>query len=285
MIDFPIVDSHIHVYDPRALPYGWVRNLPERLQAPHAVADFRAAIDAVDVARAVAIEFLVDPGHHVAEATSAERLIAADPLVSAFVAHAPVEKGAGVAEDLDALVALPSVRGIRRILEDGKFEMALEPAFVEGVRTVGRYGLPFEIGVRHSGLSFGLELARRCPEVTFVLNHLATPDIPHGLREPWRTEIGEFARLPNTLAKISGVMAVFGSGAWRKDAVVPHLVHAIEAFGFDRVMFGSDWPMLTTTLTFREWLDIVETAASGADVREKRSLFCETARRHYRLKI
>jgi L-fuconolactonase len=283
MPDFPIIDAHFHVYDPDYLPYGWIARLPPALQAAHHLADYRQAIAGIAVERAVVVEFLVDAGHHVAEAGNAQRLMAEDPLIGAFVAHAPVEKGAAVAADLEALRAIPAVRGIRRILEDGKFEMALEPGFVEGVRRVGRAGFAFEIGVRHWGLTFGLELARRCPEVTFVLDHLATPGIRQGLREPWWTQIRELARLPNTLAKISGVMAGFAAGGWRKADVVPYLAHAMEVFGCERLMFGSDWPMFTGTVTYAEWLDIVETAAAGASLAEKRALFRDTAVRHYQL--
>ncbi len=283
MPDFPIIDAHFHVYDPAELPYSWIGRLSPALQAAHGLAAYRWAIDRIAVEQAVFVEFLVDRGHHIAEAVHANRLIDGDRLVGAFVAHAPVEKGAAVAADLETLAAIPAVRGIRRILEDGRFAMALEPGFIEGVRCVGRVGLPFEIGVRHSGLTFGLELARRCPEVTFILDHLATPGIRKGLREPWWTELRELARLPNTRAKISGVMAGFAEGGWRKAEIVPYLAHAIEVFGCDRLMFGSDWPMFTGILTYVEWLDIVETAMAGASDTERRALFRETATRQYRL--
>jgi L-fuconolactonase len=284
MPGFAIIDAHFHVYDPARLPYGWIRRLPGPLQAAHAIADFRRASGGVAVEQAICIEFLVDAGHHLAEAASIAALAAADPLVGAVVAHAPVEKGAAVADDLAALAAMPAVRGIRRILEPGRFAMAVEPGFVAGVRAVGEHGFVFEIGVHHSGLKFGIELARRCPGVTFVLDHLATPAIREGLREPWWSEIREFARLPNTLAKLSGVMADYrGAGAWRKSDIVPWLAHAIELFGCDRLMFGSDWPMFTATLSYPEWVDIVETAAAGLTETERRSLFRDTAIRIYRL--
>jgi L-fuconolactonase len=283
MPDFPIVDAHFHIYDPNHLPYSWIDRLPVVLQEARDIGDYRRAIEGIAVERAVFVEFLIDPGQHLAEAENAQRLSEADRLIGAFVAHAPVEKGAAVATDLEALVAIPAVRGIRRILEDGKFEMALDPDFIEGVKAVGRSGLSFEIGVRHWGLTFGLELARRCPEVTFVLDHLATPGIRQGLREPWWTQIREFASLPNTLAKMSGVMAGLSAATWKKADVVPYLGHAIECFGCDRLMFGSDWPMFTPILSYADWVDIVETAASGASDAEKRSLFRDTAIHHYRL--
>lgn len=283
MPDFAIVDSHIHIYDPDRLPYSWVGRLPQSLRTARDFDGYRAATHGTTVERAVAIEFLVDDGRSIDEALAAQSASEAQPLIGAFVAHAAVEKGAAVARDLETLAAIPSVRGIRRILEEGNLELALEPRFIEGVRTVGRFGLPFEIGVRHWGLTFGLELARRCPDVTFVLDHLATPGIRHGLREPWQTQIREFALLPNTLAKISGVMAGAHARDWKKADVVPYLVHAVECFGFDRLMFGSDWPMFTPVLSFAAWVDIVDEAVSGASAAERNKLYREVAIRHYRL--
>ena len=164
---------------------------------------------------------------------------------------------------LMALVAIPAVRGIRRILEDGKFETVLEPGFVEGVRRVGRAGLPFEIGVRHWGLTFGLELARRCPDVTFVLDHIGKPGIKHGLREPWWSQIRELAKLPNVVCKVSGVITEADHGAWTKEQVKPYVAHTIECFGFDRVMYGSDWTVSELTHPYPTWVDILDEVAKN----------------------
>ncbi len=280
MPDFPIIDSHIHIFDPRAIAYSWIKRLPPALQRAHSVADFRAALGAITVERVAVIEFLSDQS--LAEAQYGEHLATSDPLVGAIVAHAPVERGAAVEADLDALAALPHVRSIRRIL-DGQYDNVLEPDFVAGVRALGRRGLPFELGVSHYGLIFAIELVRRCPETQFVLDHLATPAIRYGLWEPWASQIVELARLPNVAAKISGVLAGVDAKTWRPDQVTPYLKHAIEAFGFDRVMFGSDWPMLTLTATYAQWVEVVEAAIEGASHFERRKLYRETAARFYGL--
>ena len=285
MPDFPIIDSHIHLFDIDRLGYSWTRRLPPAMQRSRSLADFRAASGGIAVERVVFMEFLVDRGQHLDEAAYGQGLANADPQVGAVVAHVPVEKGEAVAADLEVVTALPAVRGIRRIFEDANFSMALEPDFIAGVRTVGRFGLPFEIGVRHWGLVFALELARRCPEVTFVLDHLATPGIKHGLREPWWTQIREFGRLPNVIAKISGVMAGVDPKKWAVEDIVPYLTHALECFGFERAMFGSDWPMCEMWVPYAQWLEIVERTVAGASPAEKRALYRDTAIRHYRLAV
>jgi predicted TIM-barrel fold metal-dependent hydrolase len=282
MPDFPIIDSHVHFYDPARLSYGWIERLPDLLRQPHGVAEFRAATAGIAVEKVATIEFLVDPGLHLAEAEASEELASAESLVGAFVAHVPVERGAGVEADLEALASLKHVRGVRRIL-DGQYDRVLEPDFIAGVQTVGRYGLPFEFGVSHYGLVFALELARRAPDTLFILDHLATPAIRYGLWEPWASQIAALAALPNVVAKISGVLAGVDPANWRQAQILPYLGHALDCFGFDRVMFGSDWPMLTEAATYADWLAVVETAIAGATASEQRKLFRDTAARLYRL--
>ena len=282
MPDFPIIDSHIHLYDPARVSYGWIGRLPPSLQRAHGAAEFRVAAGGIAVEKVAMVEFLVDAGLHLYEARAGEELAAAEPLVGAIVANVPVERGAAVEGDLDALAALSHVRSIRRIL-DGQYERVLEPDFLAGVRAVGRHGLPFEFGVSHYGLVFALELARRCPETQFILDHLATPAIRYGLWEPWASQISELARLPNVVAKISGVLAGVDPANWQPAQVVPYLAHAIERFGFDRVMFGSDWPMLTLTASYADWLAVVETAIAGTSPDERHRLYRGTAGRLYRL--
>lgn len=279
---FPIIDTHVHLYDPAQLSYTWTNRLPKALQKAHGVAEFGAAAGPIAVSKVVMVEFLVDPGLHLLEARTGEDLAAAEPLIGAVVANVPVEQGNAVESDLERLSDLPHVRSVRRIL-DGQYDRVLEEPFIEGIRSVGRHALPFEIGVSHYGLVFAVELARRCPDTQFILDHLATPAIRYGLWEPWATQIAELARLPNVAAKISGVLAGVDSGNWSTAQVLPYLTHAIDHFGFDRVMFGSDWPMLTLTASYAEWLAVVEAAVTDASAFEKRKLFHDTAARIYRL--
>src|SRR5690349_10769242 len=101
MPDFPIIDAHFHIYDPAALPYSWIGRLPPALRRPFTLDDYRTAIVGTAVECAIFVEFLVDPGNHVREARQIARLVGSDTLLGGIVAHAPVEKGAAVADDLD----------------------------------------------------------------------------------------------------------------------------------------------------------------------------------------
>jgi L-fuconolactonase len=283
MPEFPVVDSHVHLYDVDRLSYGWLSLFPP-INRTYGLADFDAARGPIAVETIVFAEAAVDPGLHLDEAAFVQELANADPRLGAMIAHAPVERGAAVDSDLDALAAFPSLRGIRRLLENEiDPSICLEPDFITGLSRVGRRGLTFDLCVRHWALTFAIELARRCPDVSFVLDHIGKPGIRHGLREPWQSQIRELARLPNVVCKLSGVIREADLALPIADQVVPYVAHVIEAFGFERVMYGSDWTVSELSHRYPDWVTILDRVVAGASEAERRQLYRGTAQRIYRL--
>lgn len=283
MPNFPIVDTHVHLYDVEKLSFSWMKNLP-KLNKTHLLSDFDAARGPVEVDKIVFAEVWVDPGLHLEEAAWVQGLADADARLCGMVAHAPLEKGAAVEKDLVALQQHATLRGIRRLIEiESDPSICLEPGFIAGAKLLPKYDLTFDICVKHWALTFGLELAKRCPEVTFILDHIGKPGIKHGLREPWWGQIRELAALPNVLCKVSGVMTEADHEHWRKEDVKPYVAHVIESFGFDRVMYGSDWTVSTLTHDYPTWVAILDEVVEGASEAEKRKLYRDNAIRAYRL--
>ena len=281
--DFPVIDSHVHLYDIARLSYPWLAGVP-KLNRTFLLSDFDAARGPVQVDQIVFAEVAVAPGQHVAEAEFVQELADTDARLTGMIAHAPVEKGAAVEEDLAALQTFRTLRGIRRLIETERDPgICLEPAFLDGVRRVGRHGLSFDICVKNWGLGHALELVRRCPDVSFVLDHIGKPDIKHGLREPWWTQIAELARMPNVVVKLSGVITEADHAAWTREQVIPYVAHVVECFGFDRVMYGSDWTVAELTHRYPTWVEILDQVVAGASADELRALYRGTAARTYRL--
>jgi L-fuconolactonase len=283
MPDFPIVDAHVHVYDPGRLGYGWLAGAP-KIDRSFGLEDFDRARGAVAVDRIVFAEVAVDPGLHLAEARWAQGLAEADPRLAGIVAHAPVEKGAAVEADLEALAALPAVRGVRRLIQqEPDPSVILAPDFVEGVRRLARFGFSFDICVKHWQMTYAIELVRRCPEVAFVLDHIGKPDIRHGLRAPWWEQIADLAELPNVVCKVSGVITEADHDAWTATDVRPYVERALEVFGVARCMYGSDWPVATLTHDYPVWVAILDDVLAGASDVERRAFWRGLATRTYRL--
>jgi L-fuconolactonase len=283
MPNFPIIDAHVHLYDVDKLSYPWLANVP-RINRSYGLADLDAARGPVELEAIVFAEVWIGPGLHLDEAAWVQSLADGDPRLQGIIAHAPLEKGAAVEADLEALRANRCLRGIRRLIEiemDPRF--CLEPGFIEGLKLLPRYGLPFDICVKHWQLAFGLELARRCPEVTFVLDHIGKPGIKHGMWEPWKSQISELAALPNVWCKVSGVITEADHAAWTREQVKPYVQHVIDSFGFDRVLYGSDWTVSELTHDYPTWVAILDELLAGTSESEQRRFWVENARKVYQL--
>ncbi|MDQ0396223.1 amidohydrolase family protein [Labrys monachus] len=284
MPDFPIIDAHVHLYDPAAIRFDWMRHDP-LLNKPHGLAEFERLTAGVEVDGVVFVEVDAAEGGHVDEARWVEAEIGGDKRLRGMVACAPLHKGAAVEGDLEALAALPHVRGIRWLLQKyvDSPGWALQPSFVEGVRLLPRFGLSFDLCIFHPQLKDAIALVRACPEVRFVMDHIAKPGIKAHLFEPWASDLKALAQEPNVECKISGVATEADHAAWTEEQISPYIRHAIDCFGFERVMFGGDWPVSEHAIRYAHWVGIVDRVCAGASRDEIERLYRGNATRFYRL--
>ena len=283
MPDFPIVDAHVHLYDVKRLSYGWLASVP-KINRTYGIEDFDKARRKVEVDKIVFAEVAVDSGLHIEEANFVQEMADRDSRIAGIIAHLPLEKGLAVADDIAALKRCRNLRGIRRLIETERNPaFCLEPAFLQALRLLPKHDLTFDICVKHWAMTYAIELVKRCPEVSFVLDHIGKPDIKNGLREPWWGQIRELARYPNVVCKISGAVTEADHARWTVDQVEPYVRHVIDGFGFDRVMFGSDWTVSELTHEYPQWVEIVDGVVSDASDSERRKLYRDTAIRTYRL--
>jgi predicted TIM-barrel fold metal-dependent hydrolase len=283
MPDFPIIDSHVHLYDPARIRYAWIKGT--KLDAPYLMAAFDQARGDVEVEGLVWIEVVAEPGQHLEEARLTADLAASDPRVKGMVAAAPLDRGDAIRVDLEQLAALPVVKGVRWLLQnepDPAF--CLRPGFIEGIKLLPDHGLFFDLCIFHHQLANVIELVGRCPEVRFILDHIAKPGIREGLLDPWRTELAQLAAMPNVWCKISGVITEADHNAWTREQLGPYIRHVAECFGFDRIMFGSDWPVSELTHRYPAWVEIVEWALADCSEADRRKLFRDNAIAAYDLR-
>lgn len=284
MPDLPIVDSHLHLWDPTRFRMGWLDGL-ERLNRPHGLADFDAATAGLDIEAMVYLQVEVDPAYGLLEARWVEELARQDPRIQGIVAWAPLEHGERARAVVEALVRdTPRLKGIRRLIQDEPDpEFCARPEFVRGVQLLPDYGLSFDICIYHHQLPAAIALVRQCPEVSFVLDHIGKPDIRAGRFEPWAERISTLAGFPNVMCKISGAVTEADHAAWTADDLAPYIGHAMDAFGEDRVMFGGDWPVATLASPYRRWVETLDELTADRSPEAKRKLWNANARRFYRL--
>ena len=281
----PIVDSHVHLWDPTRFRMPWLDGNVV-LDKPYGPADFRAHAEGIAVDGIVYLQVEVTPAYALLEAQWVAMLSPEGPPVQAIVAWAPVEDGERVRAFLDAIVAVdPRVRGIRRLIQsEPDPDFCIRPDFIRGVRLLPEYGLSFDLGVRHPQLRNTIELVRSCPEVSFVLDHLGKPDIAQRRLDPWRDEIRELAGLPNVACKLSGMVTEADREHWTVSDLAPFAEHVLDAFGEDRVMFGGDWPVVLMASSYRRWAEAVDALVVGLSAEAQRKVWRDNASRFYRLR-
>ncbi len=283
MPDFPIVDSHVHLADPQRFGYAWTKNAPS-LNRRVLPADLSRAAAPVQIDTVVFVEVDVDDPQQVAEAEWIESLGEGDRRLKGMVASLPLERGNGVQADLEKMLRCSRLRGIRRLIQNQTDpHFCIQPKFIEGLKLLSHHDLVFDICIFHHHLPNTIRMVKQCPEVRFVLDHIAKPAIKAGEFEPWGRNLKELASLPNVVCKISGVTTEADHKTWTREQLKPYIAHAIESFGFDRVMYGGDWHVLELAGTYPQWVEIVDWVIAGASAEEKRKLYRDNAIRAYRL--
>jgi L-fuconolactonase len=283
MLDFPIVDSHVHLLNPERLGYGWTRNAPQldRLVLPE---HLTAAAEPVRIEQFVFVEVDVDEGQYLDEAAWVAEQAQRDPRLKGMVAALPLERGAAIEGDLDRLCQHKILRAVRRLIQTQPDpDFCIRPDFIAGVKLLAPRGLAFDICVFHHHLPNVIKMVRQCPEVPFVLDHIGKPPIKAGGIDPWRQDLRELALLENVYCKISGVTTEADHKAWTRDQIRPYIEYAIETFGFNRIMYGGDWHVLELAGSYPDWVDIVDEITRGAPEQDRRKLFRDNAIRFYRL--
>jgi L-fuconolactonase len=208
-----------------------------------------------------------------------------DPRVLAIVPWAPLEEGEKVRIFLEQLVAIsPKIKSIRRIVQgEPDPEFCLRPGFVRGNQILAEYGLTSEICCYFGQLSANVEMVKQCPETDFILNHIAKPNIRGSEFEPWASQLAELASLGNVVCKISGATTEADLDTWTIDDVRPYVEHALSVFGEDKVLFGSDWPVVTQATSYTRWVETVEEITRNHSDSQKGKLWKGNAVRFYRL--
>lgn len=283
MPDFPIVDSHVHLCEPSRFGYGWTKNAPalNRQVLPD---DFTKAAGPVRVDKFVFVEVDVDYPQHLGEAEWVQGLSRKDERLVGMVAALPLEKGKAIEGELVQLRENTVLKGIRRLIQNQPDpDFCIRPQFIDGLKLLAQHDLPFDICILHHQMPNVIKMVRSTPDVRFVLDHIGKPGIKAGVFDPWRQQLRELASMPNVHCKISGVITEADHKNWTREQLKPYIAHAVETFGFDRIMYGGDWHVLELASTYPEWVDIVDWVTEGATPEERRKLFRDNAIRFYRL--
>ncbi|MGW5739146.1 MULTISPECIES: amidohydrolase family protein [Streptomyces] len=278
-----LVDAHHHVWDLSVRDQEWITgDALAPIRRDFSLADLLPEARAANVAATVLVQTVT-----VAEETPELLALAAGSgLVAGVVGWTDLTRP-DVADALAALRQLPGGQrlvGIRHQVQgEPDPQWLLRPDVRRGLAAVGAAGLAYDLVVLPHQLPACVRAAREHPGLTFVLDHSGKPPIASGALEPWGTAIRALAALPNTVCKLSGLVTEADPQAWTTADLRPYADTVLAAFGPDRLMFGSDWPVCTLAATYAEVVETAGELTRSLSESERAAVFAGTATRVYGL--
>jgi len=276
-----LIDTHMHLVYPDVAGYSWTDGIPPLANRAFTIEDYKRLTEGSGVVGALFMETAADDTGIEAETRHAARL-AEDPSngVVGLIATARPETDEGFEDWLATSKSLGAV-GIRRVLHVVDDEMSRSETFRANVRKIGAAGMTFDMCFLARQLPIARDLAVACPETRMILDHCGVPDIAGGGLDPWRDDMRALAELDNVTCKLSGLLAYCAPGHATHEAIAPYVDHVLETFGPDRMVWGSDWPVVDLGGGLPAWLDVTQRILDGLSQDEAARIGSGTAREVY----
>jgi L-fuconolactonase len=239
------IDAHHHVWDLAVRDQPWLAGDPMApIRRSFGIDDLAPGAAAAGITATIVVQTVAD----VTETEELLDLAQATPLVAGVVGYVDLA-GPDVGDQLDRLRERPSggwLVGIRSLVQDEPDPgWLVRPAVLAGLREVARRDLVYDLLIRPHQLDVALDAVTHVPEGRYVVDHLAKPAIAAGAWEPWASGLTALAAHGNVFAKLSGLVTEADWATWSPRDLRPYVEHAMTAFGPDRLLFGSDWPVCT----------------------------------------
>ena len=296
----PIIDAHLHFWDLSQFVLPEVESY-EPLKKNFLLSDAAQAIGTLPVEKVVYMEVNLIQEQKYSEAENVTKICKQDdnPIDAAFIGGDPLSYSfrdyAPLFRDNEY------IKGVRHVLHPPERQKGycLETQFIDNIRLLGELGLKFAICMRPSELNDAVKLAEFCPDTTLILDHCGNgvPAIINGSvkeneyemdifrhdPDQWMRDIENLAARENVICKISGMLFKTDPDCVTPQFLAPTINHCLDAFGPDRVMFGSNWPVCTLTTSYKNWIDVLNEVIQGRGDEFKNKLYYDNANRIYEL--
>lgn len=274
-----IIDSHQHfwTYDPRR--HAWIEDHMSVLRRDFLPADLQAVFEKFDVEGCIAVqadqsdkenEFLLE-------------CATAHKFVKAVVGWVPLNAKSALTKALDKWSQNPWFKGVRHIVQSEEAGFMLQPSFLSGIEKLCTYDLTYDILIYPHQLEEAAALVQRFPEMSFVIDHIAKPNIAGGAIAEWSDHIQAIAAHQNVYCKLSGMVTENHWSANTTQEYQPYIDVVFRAFGIDRIMFGSDWPVCLLAASYANVLEIVDRYLIPYTNEEREKVFYSNAHKFYKL--
>jgi len=248
-----ITDTHHHLWVYNKVDYGWMDQRMEALRRDHLPDELYASMQNSGVRQTI----VVQARQSLVETKWLLGMSDLYPWITGVVGWVDLRSDELLTQ-LDYFAKHPTFKGVRHVIHDEPDDQFMARAdFRRGIAALQAYDLTYDLLIFPKHLKLAAELCAEFPEQRFIIDHLAKPLVKEAILDPWYTDLKAFRSLKNVACKLSGMVTEAHWGSWRKEQFIPYLNAAIEIFGTDRLMVGSDWPVCRLAGNYSEVMEIV----------------------------
>ena len=272
------IDTHVHFWKYDKIRDAWITNEMKILRKDYLPAHLITSLKRNEVAGCVAVQ-------------AGQSEYETHFLVELSKTHSEIKGVVGWADLLDKRLEerlqffsqYPVIKGWRHIVQSESNDFLLRKDFQNGIAALAQYNCTYDILIYHYQLIPALEFVSKFPDQKFVIDHCAKPDIKNKKIDDWRIGMQEMARHPNVYCKLSGLFTEASWKEWSAGEFYPYLDVVFDAFGIDRLMYGSDWPVILLSGIYVQWKSLLEKYMENFSEEERNKVFGENAIQFYNL--
>jgi len=274
-----LIDSHQHFWNVGRFDYPWMSSDLGVLYRDYLPDDLTPILVANGVEKTV----LVQASNSVEESRWLLELAREHEFIAGVVGWVDL-MSPKVTAQLQELTAHPKFKGVRHLVEsEPADDWLVQPAVLSGLRELSRHGLSYDLLVHTRHLKYVLRVVESCPELAFVIDHLAKPPVAKNEINEWSAALKPVAAYPNVHCKLSGLVTEANWSSWQTDDLRPFVDFALELFGLERLIFGSDYPVCLLATSYDRVLDAFQEILKGLSDAGRQQIFSKNAARFYRL--
>ncbi len=280
-----LLDTHQHLVYREKASYGWTKDIPLLAEENFTLDDYKTLTEGLGIGGTLFMETGVDDPDYQQETRFVKSLADnSDNGMIGLISSIRPESDEAFETWLEETIEM-GVVGYRRILHVMPDDTSQSDIFRNNVRKIGVSGKTFDICFLPGQLPIACELAKACENTKLILNHCGVPDIAGDGLDPWRQDIKALAQIPNVICKLSGLMAYCAPGTSSLETIEPYVDHVLNCFGPNRMVWGSDWPVVNLAKGLPEWIAVTRKILGKLSADEASSIAYGTAQIVYKVKI
>ncbi len=273
-----IIDAHQHFWKYHPQNHAWINDDMKIIQKDFLPADLSKILTDQKVKGCISVQvdqtkeetaFQIECAHH-------------NPFIKGVVGWIDLLNPL-IEKDIEAYKEKNIVKGFRHILQGTEKGFMLQPNFINGLKQLSKNHYTYDLLIYANQIQEAIELIKVVEDLPIVLDHIAKPSIKTKSIEDWKKDIKSLAKYPNLYCKISGMVTEADWTTWKSEDLKPYLDIVVEAFGVDRLLFGSDWPVCLVASSYERWLNTIKDYFKEFSISEQEKIFALNCESFYTL--